>query len=308
MGIVSKLYLSKFVCRYDKEVGVPYYSYLDFKGLHQESNSFFNKLGAEIRYFYYFYDGYKQDKVILFCHGIGPGHTAYLAEIEALAKRGYKILTLDYTGCGESGGKYLRSLNQPTSDVIELLDHLKLDKLVVLVGHSLGGYTALNVINLREDIFKAVIMSGFLNIESLALSLLKSRFVVSRILAYEKKAEPNYFNINNIDYLKTTKDKLFFIHSEDDQMVPFSISLKLVEEINNPNIKILKVNNRKHNPNYTDDAVNYMNDVFGRYNALIKQKQIKTDEDKINFFKNVSLERLVKQDEGMMDEIAQFIE
>ena len=309
MGIVSRLYRKQFVCRYDKEVGVPYYSYLDFKGLHQESYSFNNSKDTEIHYFYYYYDNFKQDKIILFCHGIGPGHTSYLAEIETLARRGYKVLTLDYTGCGESKGDLLGSLNAPTRDVMELLSYLKIeDKQIILMGHSLGGYTALNVINRWKSIHKAILLSPFLDIKSLSLSLLKSRLVTSRILAYEKKEEPGYFNIDNIEYLKNTSDSLFVIQSEDDQMVPYSISLKVIEEINNPHIKTLRVTNRKHNPNYTDDAVNYMNAVFGKYNLLIKNKEIKTDEEKINYFKDVSLERLVKQDEKMFDDIIEFIE
>ena len=101
MGIISKLYIKNFVCRYDKEVGVPYYSFLDFDGLKMEAHSFINSKGIEIKYFYYYYPKYKDDKIVLFCHGIGPGHTAYLAEIEQLAKRGFKVLSLDYTGCGE---------------------------------------------------------------------------------------------------------------------------------------------------------------------------------------------------------------
>lgn len=308
MGIISRQYIKNFVCRYDKEVGVPYYSCSDFKGLKQESYTFINSKGTEIHYFYYYYDGYKEDKIVLFCPGIGPGHTAYLAEINCLAKRGYKVLTLDYTGCGESKGKYLGSLNIPTVDVIDLLNRLELNREIVLVGHSLGGYTALNVINLKEGISKAVIMSGFLSIPSLIKRMVKSKFISSRIIRYENKTVPEYKDINNNGYLKNTKDQLFFIQSDDDMMVPYSISLKVVEKIENPSIKICKVTNRKHNPNYTDEAVQYMNEVFGKYNQLIKDKVIKTDDDKINYFKDVSLEKLTEQDEKMFDEIVTFIE
>ena len=104
MGFIVNHYIKFFVHRYDKEVGVPYYSHKDFKGFKCEDYSFTNSSGINIRYFFYYYDNYKTDKIILFCHGMGPGHTAYIAEIEALARRGYKVLTLDYAGCGESGG------------------------------------------------------------------------------------------------------------------------------------------------------------------------------------------------------------
>lgn len=307
MGIVSNRYRKDFVCRYDKEVGVPYYSHLDFDGLKQEPFTFINSKGVEIHSFFYYHDGYKEDKIILFCPGLGPGHTAYLREIEELAKHGYKVLTLDYTGCGESKGKRLDSMNMPTLDTMELLDYLKLDTPVVLIGHSLGGYTTLNLINLRKDIDRAVIISGFLSIESLVSYSVPLSFIVSRIMKYERKTVPQYAEIDNTTYLKETKDNLFFIHSEDDPMVPYSISLEIVESINNPSIKIHKLKDRKHNPNYTDDAVKYLNDIFGEYYDLIDKKVIKTDEDKINYFKDVSIDRLTEQDEKIIDEIINFI-
>ena len=307
MGLVSYLYKKHFVCRYDKEVGVPYYSASDFKGLNEESFNFTNSKGIELKYFYYYYDNYKEDKIVLFLHGLACGHAAYFAEINALAKRGFKVLTLDYTGCGDSKGKYLGSLNTPTRDVNELLDYLKLDKPLVLVGHSLGGYTTLNTISIREEIKKAVVISGFLSIKSIGDALIKNNFFVKHILKYENKLYPEYKDLNNINYLNKTSDDIFFIQSDDDTMVPYHIALQVVEQIDNPHIKTLKFTNRKHNPNYTDSAIQYMNEVFGGYYSLLKQKKLKTNEDKINYFKDVSLAKLVEQDEALFDQIADFI-
>ena len=308
MGLVSHLYVKNFVCRYDKEVGVPYYKTSDFKGLKEEAFSFTNSKGVEIKYFYFYYDNYKQDKIVLFLHGLACGHAAYFAEIDVLARRGYKVLTLDYTGCGDSKGKYLYSLNTPTRDVNELLDCLKLDKPIVLVGHSMGGYTSLNIINIRKEMKKAVVISGFLSIKSIGEAIIKNNFFVSRILKYESKLYPEYWGIDNIDYLNKTEDDIFFIQSDNDGMVPYSIALQVVEQINNPHIKKLMIPNRKHNPNYSDSAIEYMNEVFGNFNYLIKQKKIKTKEDRINYFKDVSLAKLVEQDEALFDQIKDFIE
>ena len=307
MGLVSYLYKKHFVCRYDKEVGVPYYCASDFKGLHEEAFTFTNSKGIELKYFYFYYDNYKEDKIVLFLHGLTCGHAAYFAEIDALARRGFKVLTLDYTGCGDSKGKCLGSLNTPTRDVNELLEYLKLDKPIVLVGHSLGGYTTLNTISLREEIKKAVVLSGFLTIKSIGDAIIKNNFFVKRILKYENKLYPNYKDLNNIDYLSKTTDDIFFIQSDDDTMVPCRIGLEVVEAIDNPHIKKLKFTGRKHNPNYTDSAIQYMNEVFGNYYYLIKQKEIKSNEDKINYFKDVSLAKLVEQDEALFDQIADFI-
>ena len=109
MGLVSYLYKKHFVCRYDKEIGVPYHKTSDFKGLKEDAFTFVNSKGIALKYYYFYYDNYKEDKIVLFLHGLACGHAAYFAEIDALARRGYKVLTLDYTGCGESQGKCLGS-------------------------------------------------------------------------------------------------------------------------------------------------------------------------------------------------------
>ncbi len=307
MGLVSYVYKKEFVCRQDKMVGVPYFSTSDFKGLKEESFNFVNSKGIELKYYYFYYDNYKEDKIVLFLHGLACGHAAYFAEIETLAKRGFRVLTIDYTGCGESKGKYLGSLNTPTKDVCELLDYLKIEKPIVLVGHSLGGYTSLNILNLRKDIKKAVVMSGFLSIKTLGEAIIKQAFINKGIGKYENKLYPEYKDLDNIEFLKNTTDDIFFIQSDDDAVVPYRVALEVVEQIDNPHIKKLRMSGRKHNPNYTDTAVNYMNEVFGNYYYLVKQKKIKTDQDKIDYFKDVSLSKLVEQDEALFDQIAQFL-
>ena len=308
MGIISRIYVKKFVCRYDKQIGVPYYSYTDFEGLHRDEFSFTNSKGIELKYFYFYYDNYKKDKIILFLHGLDCGHAAYMAEINELAKRGFKVLAVDYTGCGDSKGKYLGSLYQPTKDVIELLDLLNLKKEIVLFGHSLGGFTTLNILNLRKEIKTSIILAGFITLKYELSNFIKSNFFLKGILRYENKIGGNLYNLDNIEFLKTTKDRIFYIQSDDDHMVPFITAYKVVESVNNPAIKILKVSGRRHNPNYSDEAVRYMNDVFVNLKYQIKNKQIKTSDDRINYFKNISLEKLVAQDQKMFDEIAKFID
>ena len=308
MGIISKTYIKKFVGRYDKIVGVPYHSYTDFKGLKQESFSFNNSKGIEIHCFYYFYDNYQKDKIVLFCHGLGPGHVSYLADIDALARRGYKVLTLDYRGCGESKGPYLGSLSAPTRDVMDLLNYLKLDQQIILIGHSLGGFTALKVASLRKDISKVVVFAPIVTIRPMVYSAAKSKFITHFVLRYENKVEKEYDSIDLPKYLGNTEDNILFMQSSDDPIVPYESSLKVAEEKHNPHIQIVKFDKRGHNPNYTDEAVRYMREVFDEYYRLMAQKKMETDEDKIAFFKDKSLEKMTEQDEAVFDKIKSFIE
>ena len=210
MGIISRAYIKKFVFRYDKAIGVPYYSYTDFKGLNQEEYSFTNSKGIELKYFYFYYDNYKKDKIVLFLHGLDCGHAAYMAEINELAKRGFKVLALDYTGCGDSKGKYLGSLNAPTSDVLELLDYLNIQEEIVPIGHSMGGFTTLNLMNLKPNLTKGIVLAGLLSIKREIEYIVKSPMFVKGILKYERKTYPKLYDLDNVDDFFEFALKFFF--------------------------------------------------------------------------------------------------
>lgn len=306
---IVKLYLQKTILtRYDEDPAVPYYRGSDFKGLNVEEKTFINSKGVEIHYFYYYYDNPRVDKIILLCHGLGPGHASYLAEIEYLARAGYKVLTLDYTGCGFSKGKRLYSLNAPTLDTMELLDLLKIDKEIVIYGHSLGGYTALNILNLRTEFTKGVIVSGFISIRNEIMGLTKNKFLTSLASNYEKRVIKEYKNLDNIEFLKHTDKKILYLQSKDDQLVPFDYALGEVEKYNNPNITCIDMEGKKHNPNYSADAIKYMNEVFSEYHKLIKEKKLNTEELRKEFMADKSIAKMTEQDKDIMDKVLSFIE
>lgn len=79
---------------------------------------------------------------LLFVHGFPLNRSMWDQQVEALSPR-YRILTLDLRGHGESDAPLWRySVEEFADDVAALLDHLKLQQ-VVLVGLSMGGYVAL---------------------------------------------------------------------------------------------------------------------------------------------------------------------
>ena len=307
MGLI-KIYQSNFLIRFDKDEAIPYYSYQDFPNLLYEENSFTNLLGIEIKYFFFLFDNFIKDKIILFCPGIGPGHTSYLTEIELLCKAGYKVLTLDYTGTGASSGERLPSINQPAKDVIELLNHLNLKEEVILVGHSLGGYTSLNVIHQVHEIKKAVIISGFVDIASEMLGFVKGIHLLANIVKrYENKLNPEYKKINNWKYLKNTKDDIFFIHSTDDPMVSFKYNTKKVMKFYNSHLMFYICEGKKHNPNYSQEGLDFMNMAIGGYNNLLAKGELKTLEEKKQYFADKPIGKMTAQDENVWNKILEFI-
>ena len=308
MSLVINAYKKNMLKRFDKDDAIPYLSYKDFPGLHCSEGSFLNSLGTEIHYFFYNYNDPIPNKVVVFCHGIGPGHTAYLAEIEMLCKHGYRVLTLDYTGCDRSGGGELGSMNAPTRDVIDLLRHLNLEDEIILIGHSLGGYTALNVINKLDFIHKAVFISGFIDLKYEAKTLAKLSLFAKEIINYEKKVNPEYFGIDNLSYLKNTTDKLLFIQSKDDFLVDYDSALKVVESLHNPNISCVTEEGKKHNPTYTKEAVELMTKTINEYISLVNNKTLDTLEKRKEFFKDITVFDMTVQDPHIENIIITFLE
>ena len=306
MGISVNLYKKNFLIRFDKDPAIPYLSYKDYDGLNYKENHFTNSIGVRIYYFEYSYKVIKK-KTVVFCPGIGPGHTAYLPEIESLCRDGYKVITLDYMGCGASDGDTLYSINEPTRDVIDLLNHLNLKEDLVLVGHSLGGYTTLNVMNLCPFIKQAVVISGFVDICSEMLTFLKIPALTYPIRDYEKEINPEFGSIDNWEYLKNTKDNILFIHSKDDPMVAFKVNTQKVIKLNNPSLEFFITDDKKHNPTYTVKAVNFMNDSINGYQKLLKQDKLKTLEERKEYFKDKPASKMTNQDLEVRNIILNYI-
>ena len=306
MCIIGRLYEKKFLTRYDKDGIIPYLSYKDFDGLECETGAFSSD-GIKISYFVYRYENVTESTTIVFCHGLGAGHTAYMREIEYFCKKGFKVIACDWAGCDSSEGKGMISMNEPTKNLVDLIGHLGLKEDFVVVGHSLGGYTALNAVNALPFIRKAVIISGFLSVKSALSHALGSRFLANRIDKYEKRRHPEYAFLDNYDYLKKTDDELLFIASKDDAMVEYDNNTGFVAKLGRDNIKVLTEEGKKHNPNYSASAIKYMNETFGEYYRLVKEKKLKTHEEKAAFFADKSAYRMTDQDERVMGAIIDFI-
>jgi pimeloyl-ACP methyl ester carboxylesterase len=307
MGLITKIYSKNFLQRYDKDEAIPYYCPGDFPGLICEQKSFENSAGVTVQYFTYCYPGFDAEKLILFCPGMGPGHTAYLTEIELLCRSGFRVLTLDYTGCGASGGEKMDSVNAPTRDVVELLELLRPGEEIIPVGHSLGGYTALNIANLNPSVTRAVIISGFVSIADEMMGFVKLRLPANVVKRFEKKLYPRYGALDNRKYLASTGDKLLWFHSTDDPMVNYKYNAGQVLKLNNPNVRVVTVEGKKHNPQYTAEALGTMNAWIGEYYRRIGEKQLETPEARKEYFSDKPIGRMTEQDPAVWGEIIRFI-
>ena len=103
--------------------------------------------------------GSRDDDPIIFMHGGGQSRSAWRGAAKCLANKGYRALTIDLRGHGESGwapdGNY--SFDRYTADLQALVAWLGAP--AVLVGASLGGHVALMTAATRPEIVKALALA-----------------------------------------------------------------------------------------------------------------------------------------------------
>lgn len=80
--------------------------------------------------------------VVFCCHGITATHTEFFPVADALGA-GFRIVAPDLRGRGRSNGiEGPWGMAAHAADVAAVLDHLKITKADVLLGHSMGGFVA----------------------------------------------------------------------------------------------------------------------------------------------------------------------
>ncbi|MBR2432528.1 MAG: hypothetical protein IKB23_06380, partial [Clostridia bacterium] len=68
-------------------------------------------------------------------------------------------------------------------------------------------------------------------------------------------------------------------------------------------VRFVLEKNKKHNPNYTEDAVAYMDSFFAELTEKLKKGQLTTDEAKKEFIASYDWHRMTAQDGRVWDKI-----
>ena len=305
MSIGGLIYKKAFINRYDDDKIIFYYSYKDFPGLNAQPIEFKTPQGYLIKGNIYSYENHDKDDLVIFCHGLGGGHRSYMREIELLCSRGYEVLSYDNVGCWESEGESIRGLSEAVNDLVSCLDFLAgsynlKDRKLHIIGHSWGGYAAGNILNFRRKNIKSVtVISGFASVNTIIFGGYggKMKIFKNAILRFERKANPDYADCCSVDAFRDTKARVLLIHSKDDPVCAIACGMDYVRpRVDNPNVTYLEVEGKFHNPNYTADAVAYMQQSFGEYQALLKQKKLRTYDEKKAFMDLRDFRRMTEQD------------
>lgn len=144
-ALAAVCYAAAFGKRCDKNPLLKYFTAEDFN-LTAESVAV-NSGKIALRGYIYRNNGVDyNNKIIIFCHGMGPGQIAYTTEIAYFCNLGYRVFALDITGCNLSDGKRIKGMYSGVKAVLAAANYVRecaFGGEVYLVGHSWGGYSVL---------------------------------------------------------------------------------------------------------------------------------------------------------------------
>ena len=311
---ILNMYRGMMHTRCDDTETVFYFSAADFDGLQQEPYAFTASAGHRLQGYLYHYADPKEGRLILFDHGFGGGHRAYMKEIERLCRHGYTVLAYDHTGCMESGGSSPNGMAQSLCDLNDCINAVKADARFAgvslsVMGHSWGGFSTLNIAALHPDVTHVVVLSGFVTVEELVNSFFAGLLKGYRksIMALERAANPQFVSFHAVESLKNASAKALLIYSDNDPMVRRRhYDLLQAGLSDRENVRLLLVPGKGHNPNYTADAVRLLDD-FGKKRAKFTKKH-HTAAEKAAFVASFDWERMTAQDEAVWHEILTHLE
>lgn len=312
---VKKVYQSKVFPRADENGAVFYYSQEDFPGLQRQAYPFRSSKGHTLSGYLYFREGYRADRLIVFDHGIGSGHRGYLKEIDLLTEHGFRVFAYDHTGCMESGGETTGGLCHSLVDLDDALSALKRDEAfrpldISVMGHSWGAFSTLNIAAFHPEISHLVAISGFRSFAAMIRQVIPLKKTGERIYREEAALNPRYSSSDAVEALKNTSAKALILHSKDDPVVSYGKHFAAMREAlsDRDTITFYSVDGKRHNPNYTRDAVAYKDAFFKAYRKALKKGKLTTDAEKDAFRNRFDWERMTAQDETVWKVIFDFLD
>jgi 3-oxoadipate enol-lactonase len=102
--------------------------------------------------------------IILMLHGIGGGHLAFAPQVETFAGAGYRAVSWDMPGYGHSAPIEPYTFKGLAESCIRLIEALLgadgKRKNVILLGHSMGGMVAQEVVARRPELVGRLVLCG----------------------------------------------------------------------------------------------------------------------------------------------------
>lgn len=237
-------------------------------------------------------------KRIVFAHGIGAGHEAYLTEIAYFCGRGYEVFAFDFPGCVRSGGDALGGLHLSVPHFLRGVRFIREkwgEKEFFLAGHSWGGYTVSAAAG--ESGAKAVVeISGFVSPVK-EYAALFGRWLTPWIALYL------FLRFGKAGFIgvKACKVPILAVHGTIDRTVPLCAS---VAKSGLPNVEAYLCEGKAHNPYNTLGAERYLGELLEGSKRLRKASLAEREA----FFAKIDYIKATEEDPVVMEKIVSFLE
>lgn len=297
-------YRVAFWQRYDKNPFLKYFTAEDFN-LSAE-----NIEAGRLRGAIYRKDGAKmREEVIVFVHGMGPGHAAYITEIAYFCNLGYPVVALDSLGCGLSGGKYIKGMCEGVKTAVAAIDFARekfFQKKIYLVGHSWGAYSALCASDIKK-VGKVVAVSAPTTpvrtlyegaakfISKPVAAILCPFWWLINFLLFGAKG-----NKSAVKSARKNGTETLLIHGDRDGIVTKNKAVFFKEY--GKNVKKYLAEGKAHNPYNTVEAEAKLAEL-----SLNLGNKKTTAEEKRAYFESFDFKAATEEDEEVMRAIADFL-
>lgn len=309
---ILNIYKGMAFSRCDNNGTAYYFSSDDFSGLEKRRYELKSSLGHTLVGYIYSYPSPIEGRIVVFDHGFGGGHRSYMKEIELLCKHGYRVFAYDHTGCMESGGESANGMTQSLVDLNDVINTIKKDDElgrldISVVGHSWGGYSCLNITALHPDISHVVVISGFVSVKLLVDSFFGGLLKGYRkaVMALERATSPDFVDYDATKTLAKTSARVLLIYSSNDTLCPQKPHFEALKNAldGKAGVRLMLVQNKGHNPNYTEDAVKCLGAYLKEKKRLSKKKLLATASQREQFVKAQDWNKMTEQDINVWNEI-----
>lgn len=295
-----------FSRRFDFHPRLKYFTIKDFPDMEMDPVEFKNHQGLYLRGGFYYDDQLQpHQKLMIFSHGIGPGHQAYTHLIHTFVKKGYVVFAYDNMGCGLSEGTSIRGIPQAISDLKDALSYVKKTTYASLpktiMGHSWGAYAVLRAARMNEKIEKIISIAPFNDVGEMLGKY------IPWIRAFKVFVNmSNWFTFGQLslvtssDIIHQTKTKTLVIVGEKDDDVPLQGNYDEFIQSKNPFSKVYLAKGHRHNPYLSFRAENYVIDTILGGSIKLSKEQ---NNDVLNAFFNTIDYRLVGEHDSYIIEM-----
>lgn len=251
-------------------------------------------------------------KLIIFVHGMGPGHIAYTTEIACFCNNGFTVLALDSKGCNFSGGKSIKGMYAGVETAVAAIDFARGDEslknlTISLVGHSWGGYSVLCAsaerkvdkvvaISAPDTPVKTIYEGASKVISKPFAAMLRPFWYIINLLKFGAKGNKNAAKcaVNN-------GTPTLLIHGDKDVIV--SRNKAVYYRADGENITKYLACGKAHNPYNTVNAEKKLAELSSN---LMRAGKMSEDERK-RYFDNFDFAAATEEDAEVMGKIISFL-